>query len=316
MAADAVLSHRRRRWRIVELGISLASFTASPGRSAARHLVARCRAAVAADLDSMSLGDQHAVPAPAGYHQNTPALGRLLAEWTGKPAGCLFLLPQWPPVLVAEHVGTLANLHDGRFIVQTGIGGAPHAFASMGQPTEHRVSVFEEGVRIVQELLRGEVVSSERFGFDGLTIGMVPPDPVEWWMGTAHPAGLRRAARFGACWYASPGETPDGLAERGEIYRAACDDEGVPARIMLRRDVLVLDDGERARRLADEAVAAGYRGMSRDSIVAGSPAEAAEQIAAWDELGVEQIVARTMGLGDSLDVETIECLGEVRRLIR
>jgi alkanesulfonate monooxygenase SsuD/methylene tetrahydromethanopterin reductase-like flavin-dependent oxidoreductase (luciferase family) len=299
----------------MELGISLASHTLSPGRGAADHLIARCRAAVAADLDSMTLGDHHAVPPPGGYLQNTPALGRLLAEWRGRPAGCLFLLPQWPPFLVAEQVGTLANLHDGRFIVQTGLGWAPHEFAAMGQPTEHRVSVFEEGVRVVQGLLAGDTVSSERFGFSETALGLVPPEPVDWWMGTTSPAGLRRAARFGAAWYASPSETAGGLVERCEIYGSACDEHDVDARVMLRRDMLVLADGDRARRLADEAVDRGYRGMSRSAIVAGSPSEVAEDLASWSTLGVDQIVARTMGLGDDLDLETIECLADVRRLI-
>jgi hypothetical protein len=46
--------------------------------------------------------------------QNTPMLGRLLAEWSDRPAGALFLLPLWNPVLVAEQVGTLAAIAAGR----------------------------------------------------------------------------------------------------------------------------------------------------------------------------------------------------------
>ena len=296
----------------MELGISLSSTTADPGAGAARHLIARARAAAEAGLASLSLGDHHAVAPPGGYFQNTPALGRLLAEWSGRPAGCLFLLPQWPPVLVAEQVGTLATLHDGPFVVQTGLGWAPGEFAAMGQPTEHRVSVFEEGVRIVRELLAGESVSSERFGFEGVAIGLVPDRPVEWWMGTASPAGLRRAARFGAAWYASPGESGDGFRSRDETYRAACVEHGADARVMLRRDVLVLHDGDRAHRLAEEAVARGYRGMTIDPLVVGTPSEAADRLAAWAEAGVDQIVARTMGVDPAVDLETIECLAEVR----
>ncbi len=299
----------------MELGISLASFTVRPGRGAAAHLIARCRAAVQAELDSMTLGDQHVVGPPVGYHQNIPALGRLLAEWSGKPAGCLFLLPQWPPVLVAEQVGTLANLHDGPFIVQTGIGGSPQSFAAMGQPTAHRVSVFEEGVRVVQGLLRGQTISSEHYGFDEVVLGLTPPEPVDWWMGTGHPAGLRRAARFGAAWYTAPSESVAGVAERGEVYHEACAEFGTDPRIMVRRDLVVLADGDRARELADRAVSAGYRGMSRDMVAAGSPADVAEQLAPLAGAGARQIVARTMGLAEATDLETIECLGEVRRLL-
>ena len=45
----------------------------------------RLRSAVAAGLDTLFVGDHHAVPAP--YCQNAPMLGRLLAEWEERPAG-------------------------------------------------------------------------------------------------------------------------------------------------------------------------------------------------------------------------------------
>ena len=64
-----------------------------------------------AGLDSLFLGDHHAVPVP--YYQNVPMLGRLLAEWGDRPAGALFLLPLWNPVLVAEQIGSLAAIAAG-----------------------------------------------------------------------------------------------------------------------------------------------------------------------------------------------------------
>jgi alkanesulfonate monooxygenase SsuD/methylene tetrahydromethanopterin reductase-like flavin-dependent oxidoreductase (luciferase family) len=59
-------------------------------------------------------------------------LGRLLAEWGGAPAGCLFLLPLWNPVLVAEQIGTLASIAQGPFIMQCGLGYGEAQFAAMG----------------------------------------------------------------------------------------------------------------------------------------------------------------------------------------
>lgn len=295
----------------MQLGISLSSTSRLGSHEAAAHAVARARAASGAGLDSMTIGDRHAM-GPARYIQNTPMLGRLLAEWTGRPAGCLFLLPLWPPVLVAEQVGTLASIHDGPFIVQTGIGGSPSDFAAMGQTADHRVSVFEEQVRIVRDLLAGGTVSSERFGFEDVSLGMIPDIAPEWWMGTGNPAGLRRAARFGAAWYAGPGVTATSFRESDALYRQACADEGTAARVMLRRDVVVLRDGDRARALADEAVAKGFRGLTTEQLVVGSPADAIEQLAPWAEAGVDQIVARTMGIAPEVDLETIELLAEVR----
>ena len=75
-------------------------------RAGARWMVERARAAADAGLDSLFVGDHHNVPVP--YYQNVPILGRLLAEWDDRPAGALFLLPLWHPVLLAEQIGTLA----------------------------------------------------------------------------------------------------------------------------------------------------------------------------------------------------------------
>src|SRR5947207_11901765 len=66
-------------------------------RQGARWIIERAAAARRAALDSLFIGDQHASPTP--YYQNTPMLARLLAEWGEAPAGCLFLLPLWHPVL-------------------------------------------------------------------------------------------------------------------------------------------------------------------------------------------------------------------------
>jgi len=83
-------------------------------------MIERAAAAHRAALDSLFVGDQHVSPTP--YYQNAPILGRLLAEWGEAPAGCLFLLPLWHPVLVAEQIGTLAAIAQGPFIMQCGLG--------------------------------------------------------------------------------------------------------------------------------------------------------------------------------------------------
>ena len=89
-------------------------------RQGARWMIERAAAARRASLDSLFVGDQHVSPTP--YYQNTPMLGRLLAEWSEAPAGCLFLLPLWHPVIVAEQIGTLAAIAKGPFTMQCGLG--------------------------------------------------------------------------------------------------------------------------------------------------------------------------------------------------
>jgi alkanesulfonate monooxygenase SsuD/methylene tetrahydromethanopterin reductase-like flavin-dependent oxidoreductase (luciferase family) len=122
-------------------------------------MIERTAAAARAGLDSLFVGDHHATPGP--YYQNVPMLGRMLAEWTDRPAGCLFLLPLWNPVLVAEQVGTLAAIARGRFIFQCGLGDGQAQFLAMGANLKQRPSAFEEAFDIVKRLLAGETVSSQ-----------------------------------------------------------------------------------------------------------------------------------------------------------
>ena len=113
----------------VGLSISSASFESDP-QVGAQSIIERARVANQAKLDLLSLGDHHLTP--MNYFQNVPMLGRLLAEWQAGPVGCLFLLPLWNPVLVAEQVGTLAALTKSTFVIQTGVGDGEAIFKTMG----------------------------------------------------------------------------------------------------------------------------------------------------------------------------------------
>lgn len=300
----------------MRIGMSLSSTSRLPARVAARHLLARVRATRDAGLDTMTFGDSHA-RTDANYFQNVPTLGRALAEWDpSRPAGCLFLAPMWSPVLMAEQVGTLAAFHEGPFIVQTGLGGSPEQFAALGAPYRPRGAALEEAVELVNALFAGETVSSTRYGIEGAAIALVPPDGVTWWMGTMAPTGIERAARFGATWYASHGATAALLPELLEIYRAACGRFGTEPTVALRRDAMVLADGDRARAAARARLKEGYRGMTAEMIVAGTADDVAEQLAPLRDLGIDEVMLRTMGVDQETDLETITSLAEVRDALR
>src|SRR6267142_842979 len=130
---------------ILRVGISLTSaYATGDARRGARMMIERAAAARRAGLDSLFLGDHHSTGSP--YYQNVPMLGRLLAEWGDAPAGCLFLLPLWHPVLVAEQIGTLAAIARGRFIMQCGLGWGEARFAALGANIRTRPSAFEEAL--------------------------------------------------------------------------------------------------------------------------------------------------------------------------
>src|SRR3989442_13264841 len=140
----------------MRVGISLTSThpDVTDPRQAARWMIERAAAARRAALDSLFVGDQHVSATP--YYQNTPMLGRLLAEWGEAPAGALFLLPLWHPVLVAEQIGTLASITSGPFIMQCAVGGGAEQFDALGVPIKTRPSRFEAALDGIRRLCPGE----------------------------------------------------------------------------------------------------------------------------------------------------------------
>ncbi len=283
----------------MRLGVSISSTHRQDG---AHLMIERTAEAYRAGFGSLSIGDHHNMAVP--YAQNTPMLGRLLAEWPDRPAGCLFLMPLWHPLLLAEQVGTLAAIHGDRFIVQTGIGSGEAQFQAFGAELSTRGRVLEESIRVVKALLAGEVVDSEPLGLVGGRVGLLPSQPVEWWISGGADVALRRAAAMGDAWYAAPGVAPAAGAAMVETYRSAGGE-----RAILRKDALVLDDGDEARRVAGELVAAGYRGMPLDVLLVGDVDDAAEQLAAYEQAGFDEVIIRCMSVPQDLALETLAELG-------
>jgi alkanesulfonate monooxygenase SsuD/methylene tetrahydromethanopterin reductase-like flavin-dependent oxidoreductase (luciferase family) len=277
----------------MRVGISLTSnHPVKDPREGARWMIERAAAARQAGLDSLFVGDHHATPAP--YYQNVPILGRLLAEWGDAPAGCLFLLPLWNPVLVAEQVGTLAAVARGRFIFQCGLGYDEAQFAAMGTTLKHRPSAFEESFSIVQRLLRGETVSSSgRFKFRDARLALRPAENVEYWVGASARPAIDRAARLADGFLASPSltleEAHDQAAyflERGKVYGRA------PRAVALRRDIYVGESAADAEDVKGKVLATGYRGIPSAALVAGSVEQVVERFAELAALGYTDVIVR------------------------
>lgn len=307
----------------MRIGVSLSStHVVDDHGDGARFMIERAAVAYDAGLDHLGIGDHHVSRVP--YYQNVPMLGRLLAEWRERPAGALFLLPLWHPVLLAEQIGTLASIHDGPFIIQTGLGGRAPEFAAMGRQLHRRVRDFEEIVRVVDGLLAGEIVSSERFDVVDAQIAPRPTQPVQWWMGSGVDAGLERAARLGDAWYASPGLPFERGAEMAARYREHIDQHsratgvGGPAepRLVIRQDSVLAESSAQARALADPIVAQGYRGIAPELLAVGSVAEVVERFGRWRDLGFTDVSVRQMSIPQAAAVRSIELLGEVREQLQ
>src|SRR6516164_1878069 len=294
----------------MKVGISLTSNhpNAKDPREGARWMIERAAAAHRAGLDSLFVGDQHVSPTP--YYQNTPMLGRLLAEWGDAPVGCLFLLPLWYPVLVAEQIGTLAAIARGPFIMQCGLGWGETRFAAMGANIRTRPSAFEEALDIIRRLLAGETVSSSRrFRVAEASLALSPAEPVEVWIGASAPPAIDRAARLAEGWIASPSLTPSEARVQADLYRERCAAYGKePRAIALRRDVYVGQSSSVAQAVLQHALSRSYRGIPAGALIAGSVDEVAEQFRSFEELGYTDILVR------HLSNDQLKVLGSLERL--
>ncbi|HMH49979.1 MAG TPA: LLM class flavin-dependent oxidoreductase [Candidatus Acidoferrum sp.] len=295
----------------MKVGVSLTSrHVVDDPREGARWMIERAAAARRAGLDSLFIGDHHATPEP--YYQNTPMLGRLLAEWDDKPAGCLFLLPLWHPTLLAEQVGTLAAIAKGRFIMQVGLGYGEDQFAAMGTTQKARVPAFEEALDVVRRLLAGETVTNYgRFSLAKARISPIPAEPVEVWFGAGVPVAIDRAARLGDAWLASPSLSVDKAREQLNYYRERCAAHGRrPTALAIRRDVYVGESSAEAKAVLAEEVAKGYRGFPPDALVAGTVDEVTERFAELARLGYTEVLIR------HLTDDRAKVLGSFARLAR
>ena len=297
----------------MRIGISIGStFPPDDYTYGPKAIIEQTRAANRAGLDVLSVGDHHAT-GPVAYVQNVPMLGRLLAEWDERPAGCLFLVPLWHPVLMAEQVGTLAAMAQGPFIIQTGVGDGGQQFRAMGADLAERGRRIEEGITAVQDLLRGESVTSAPWGVQDARIAPLPPNGVEWWIGASARPALDRAARLGDCWYANADLTPDSAAEIMARYRAACEEHGrQPSRYPIRKDVFIAESHADATRHGDELMAKGYRGFVRDAVAYGGPDEVAEQLRPLAGIGFTDVIIRIMTAPLDATLRAVELAGEVR----
>jgi len=301
----------------MRVGISLTS-SYSPQtapREGARWMIERAAAARGADLDSLFIGDHHST-GPGTYYQNTPMMGRLLAEWGDRPAGVLFLLPLWNPVLVAEQIGTLASIHAGRFIMQCAIGLDDAASPAMGVNAKHRPSRFEESLDIVRRLLRGETVSSDgRFQISDARIAPVTPEPLEVWIGASASKSIDRAARLGDGWLGDPTYGNAQIAAQAAEYHERAQAHGrVPTAVAVRRNVFVARTDEEAAQVMAPIIEK-FTG-DRTTLLYGSAETVAQQIKPLAEMGFTDVIMRSLVPDQRLTVQSIERLAEVRERVR
>ncbi|MCU1343901.1 MAG: Luciferase-like, subgroup [Acidimicrobiia bacterium] len=296
----------------MRVGVSLRSgFPPMESRQGAMWMIERARAASAAGLDSLFVGDHHNART---YYQNVPMMGRLLAEWDDRPSGTLFLLPLWHPVLVAEQLGTLASIAQGPFVMQCAIGGGAGQFGAFDVALSDRRSRFEASLDVIRRLCAGEQVDmSQPFQIKAARIAPLPPRPLEVWIGGSAPAAIDRVARLGDVFLIGPEPTVAEVRSQIALYREACERHGRPVGpIVVRRDVHVGGTDAEAEAVAAPVVSAGYRGFDPAALVIGGVQRTTDAFAELGELGCAEVLIRHLAADHPAVLASFAFLGDVR----
>jgi probable F420-dependent oxidoreductase len=271
-------------------------------------VVAQARAVEDAGLDSIWVCD-HLLSHPS---DEEPAEG-ILEAWTllaglaartsrvelGQLVTCVTFRS---PAILAKMAVTVDEISGGRVILGLGAGWDDREYRAFGLPNDHRVDRFEEALRIIGPLLRGERVTFEGT-YHRVDDAVLLPRPARRppiLIAAFGPRMLRLTAEhadaWNTAWFGAPDERLDtAIAEMD----AALDAEG-RERSSLRRTVgVTVIDPDRPGSNAPDPQA-----------FAGSVEDLARALEAYEALGVDELIV----LPEPNDVASVERLAAARSL--
>jgi alkanesulfonate monooxygenase SsuD/methylene tetrahydromethanopterin reductase-like flavin-dependent oxidoreductase (luciferase family) len=275
--------------------------------------------------------------------QQIPFLCRVAAEAPSLRLNTgVLLLPLHKPLDIAEQIGTLDIMTNGKAIFGCGVGYRDIEFKAFGTSRKFRGKRFEENLTAIKRLWTEETVTikGSHFELDDASCSAKPvqqPHPPIW-IGATADAAIKRAARMGTCWYSGPSDRLDIVAGQVEVYKRALDEEGkpFPVEFPIRREVFVAPTREEAFRVAAEPIMTKYKAyhawglgqsragkteelgqsfedLARDRFLIGSPDDVAEQIIKFNKrVGMNHIVMSMHwpGMEVSRSMEAMQLIAE------
>jgi alkanesulfonate monooxygenase SsuD/methylene tetrahydromethanopterin reductase-like flavin-dependent oxidoreductase (luciferase family) len=187
--------------------------------------------AEAVGLDSLWVCD-HLLSGPPddGIHEGWTILAALAASTHRVELGQLVTCTSFRhPALLAKMATTADTVSDGRLILGLGAGWYDPEYQAFGYPTDHRVSRFEEALRIIGPLLRGERVTlAGTYSQVRDAVLRPPPDrPIPILVAAEGRRMLRLTARYADAWNTAWFGLPDQrLRRRLADLDAALEAEG------------------------------------------------------------------------------------------
>ncbi|KND36700.1 LLM class F420-dependent oxidoreductase [Streptomyces acidiscabies] len=213
------------------------------------------------------------------------------------------------PLLTAKQYATLDHLSGGRLILGVGAGHVQEEFEALGVDFARRGAVLDETLDALRTALGPDEFVGHHgklYDYEGLGQRPRPAQPrVPVWVGGSSPAAIRRAALKGDGWLPQ-GDPRDRLPAQIEAIRQLRADSGEFTFGAIAEPLYVgTPDWDAGRRT-----------------LTGSPAELADSLNAYGQLGVDQIQVRfrSRSVGELTDqirefgAEVAPLLGSVRRL--
>jgi alkanesulfonate monooxygenase SsuD/methylene tetrahydromethanopterin reductase-like flavin-dependent oxidoreductase (luciferase family) len=327
----------------MQFGLQLNSQHPAPEnmRSRLQELLEQVRLAQAVGFNSL-VAPQHYLAAPFQMLQPLPLLARLAAEADKMRliAGIVLLALQ-NPVALAEDVGTLDAICNGRFTLGVALGYRDAEFQAFGVVRADAVPRMTEVLTVLERLWTEEKVDHHGrfFTIPGVTLTTRPvqrPHPPIW-MGADSDAAVKRAARLADTWYINPHARLETLERQMTLYRDTLAELGkpFPQEIPIRRELFVAHDRDTALRICMPYLERKYQtyvswGQSgalpqgdtldlpfdelRDQrFIIGSPDDCVEQLLLYHQrLGANHFLLRVQwaGMPHTQVLEAIAMFGE------
>jgi F420-dependent oxidoreductase-like protein len=229
------------------------------------------------------------------------------------------------PGLTAKLATTLDHVSGGRAIL--GLGGGwfereHDAFGiDFGSGFGERLDRLDESVGLIRRLLDGETVTHTG-RFYAMRDALCRPRPIQLRLpiligGSGPRKTLRTTAAYADMWNAYG--QPDAIATHDAVLRSHCQDLGRDQREIARtvtQDAVIRDTTQAALAVYDELAAihgleakTGADSGARYVLLAGTPADIADRLSAYEAIGVDEVI---WIFRKPFDLETISRIGEVR----
>lgn len=259
-------------------------------------------------FDSVQMGEHH------GHERmRHPALLNFLSALAGRTdrirlGTSILLSALYNPVRIAEEAAQVDVISKGRLLLGLGLGYQPYDFQHFGIPFKNRVSLFEEGIRVIRRAWTERPFSFEgrRYRFTDVSVYPIPvqrPHPEIGLAGWTL-AGVKRAAQLGDSWITDPIQNQAGLAAMASCYEETRATVGGRPRIVLMREIMIAPSREEALDAYGQGIIDTYRNYWNNRAFNTDWDPWAQSITSADDITVEDVIRDRVIVGTPDDCVT------------